>query len=346
MANIELISLTCASCGAGLDNFHDKDEVKCDFCNNVTRILRPIKVENYNSGLEKQELKRLENLINIMEKSMVAENYGEAYRYCNKALEINPDCAALWENKAICSFWLRTDHDIISTEAKEILTYLNAAKQADPDSPTYEPTAISISSNLFFAVYYRYLIKSFDDSTNNKTYNTWSLKARNIFINYMKIMELCFTIYPDIQYLIVAVEELTNLKKAFWIDVSKKGKLTDKPFLKQLGFNAVKTREKFINKIQSVEPSYKPPAFPKKKGYCFIATATMGDYDHPIVMDLRIFRDEWLANKKWGMKFISFYYKYGNIPAKVIERSIILRKISYILLIKPLHFICRKLSKD
>ena len=43
---------------------------------------------------------------------MIAENYKEAYDYCNKALEIDPSCGTLWENKAICCFWLRTDNDI------------------------------------------------------------------------------------------------------------------------------------------------------------------------------------------------------------------------------------------
>jgi hypothetical protein len=44
---------------------------------------------------------------------------------------------------------------------------------------------------------------------------------------------------------------------------------------------------------------------------CYIATMTYGSYDHPKVKTLRTFRDEYLAKRKWGMKFIQFYYKYS-----------------------------------
>ena len=150
--NIELLSLKCASCGAALEDFQGESECKCEFCNNVTKILRPIKVTANTGKIAEGDSGKFSNLIAIMEKSMVAGNYKEAYDYCNKALEIDPDSAGLWENKAISSFWLRSDKDIIDSEAKEILTYLNAAKQADANSPTYEATAGSIASNLFLYV--------------------------------------------------------------------------------------------------------------------------------------------------------------------------------------------------
>lgn len=74
-------------------------------------------------------------------------------------------------------------------------------------------------------------------------------------------------------------------------------------------------------------------------GSCFIATATMGDYDHPIVMDLRNFRDNWIMKKKWGSSFVRFYYKYGKYPANFISRKNWRKKISYHLIVKPLHMI-------
>ena len=81
----------------------------------------------------------------------------------------------------------------------------------------------------------------------------------------------------------------------------------------------------------------------EKKG-CFIATATMGNYDHPIVLDLRMFRDNWLLNRKWGIEFINWYYVHSPKAAKVIENDNFLKKISFYLLIKPLHFIVKKIN--
>lgn len=57
---------------------------------------------------------------------------------------------------------------------------------------------------------------------------------------------------------------------------------------------------------------------------CYIATMTYGSYDHPKVKTLRTFRDEFLAKRKWGKKFISFYYKYSpGVVQKLQNKPII-----------------------
>ena len=74
---------------------------------------------------------------------------------------------------------------------------------------------------------------------------------------------------------------------------------------------------------------------------CFIATAVYEDYNHPIVLDLRSFRDNWILNQKWGVNFINWYYVYGSIASSYIRDSSFLKFISYCLLIKPLHIIVK-----
>lgn len=76
-----------------------------------------------------------------------------------------------------------------------------------------------------------------------------------------------------------------------------------------------------------------------EKSGCFIATAVYGSYDHDIVFDLRLFRDNWLSSREWGIRFISFYYKHSPRLAQVIKSNSILRWIACLTLIKPLHFI-------
>jgi len=79
------------------------------------------------------------------------------------------------------------------------------------------------------------------------------------------------------------------------------------------------------------------------KGGCFVATATMGDYDHPIVLDLRAFRDETLKKTLFGKLFIKVYYTFGPYPAAIIAKSKKLRSLSLKYLIEPLHrFITKK----
>jgi len=79
------------------------------------------------------------------------------------------------------------------------------------------------------------------------------------------------------------------------------------------------------------------------KSGCFIATATMGDYDHPVVIQLREFRDQYLLDRDWGKKFTKYYYKFGPYPAKVISKSNLLKKVSYVFIVKPLSFVAQKI---
>lgn len=44
---------------------------------------------------------------------------------------------------------------------------------------------------------------------------------------------------------------------------------------------------------------------------CYIATMAYGDYDHPQVMELRKFRDNFLSKSIIGRSFIKFYYRYS-----------------------------------
>ena len=78
---------------------------------------------------------------------------------------------------------------------------------------------------------------------------------------------------------------------------------------------------------------------PKVKGACFIATATMGAYDHPTVLAFRMFRDEFLDTRVWGRQFIDLYYRHSPPVAKWIEGSPLMKKISYWLIVKPLEAI-------
>ena len=56
-----------------------------------------------------------------------------------------------------------------------------------------------------------------------------------------------------------------------------------------------------------------------KKGPCYIATMAYGDYDHPQVMVLRDFRDQWLNKYILGKWFIRAYYRYSPKLVEALE---------------------------
>ena len=83
----------------------------------------------------------------------------------------------------------------------------------------------------------------------------------------------------------------------------------------------------------------------QEKSGCFIATATMGDYDHPDVVRLRKFRDEWILKQAWGDDFVNWYFKNGQKPAESIRNNRFLKLISYLFIVKPLLVLSRLFNK-
>jgi hypothetical protein len=70
---------------------------------------------------------------------------------------------------------------------------------------------------------------------------------------------------------------------------------------------------------------------------CFIVTATMGSATHPLVNDMREFRDEVLSTNRFGRSFINQYDIYGPLLADKIARNNHWKTLCYILVVKPVH---------
>jgi len=68
-------------------------------------------------------------------------------------------------------------------------------------------------------------------------------------------------------------------------------------------------------------------ALNKKSGGCYIATMAYGSYEHPQVMILRNFRDNYLAHRHWGEKFITTYYKVSPNMVKHLKNKVLINKI-------------------
>ncbi len=72
----------------------------------------------------------------------------------------------------------------------------------------------------------------------------------------------------------------------------------------------------------------------KKKGRCFIATATFEDSAHPTVVTLQNYRDKVLLSHVWGRAFTQIYYVVSPPIADVIENSPVLKKMTRVSLEK------------
>ncbi|WP_290919592.1 CFI-box-CTERM domain-containing protein [Halodesulfovibrio sp.] len=73
---------------------------------------------------------------------------------------------------------------------------------------------------------------------------------------------------------------------------------------------------------------------------CFIATATYGSPNSPVVLLLRQFRDRYLATWSGGRKVIECYYEYSPAVAKIIRENRVLLVVSRIVLLPLAGFAC------
>lgn len=160
---------------------------------------------------------------------------------------------------------------------------------------------------------------SFD--LNNKTY----------FSSKLEIAENIKTLNDYLNFSELLINELKNAGLALNIGVLPN---TSKNISKSSLNELTSKLEKLKNTRLKEENSSK----------CFVATATMGNYYHPVVVDLRLFRDNWLLKRKWGVIFTNWYYKHGPKAARMIENSYLLRKITFLFLVKPLQIITKKLK--
>lgn len=241
---MQVITLRCPACGATLNVDGNETHFNCEYCQNPINVIKPLTSKSIIEGLTEAEQNKYRNYLSLLEQAMLAGNYTEGYTYCNKGLEINPHSAELWANKAICSLWISTVSQISEEKAMEIITYLNACKQNDKDGKIYNETAPSIAENLYYCALYRYNMIQ-PDQYQPSSAMTYSFDAEKGVLSCIRVIHLCFQIYPDYSYVIQALRIL-NVGKIAWYTV--KGSNSNNAI--RQGFDAIKLREKLIEEIK------------------------------------------------------------------------------------------------
>jgi len=258
--------MKCPACGASVSVTEDTKQFQCEYCKNTINIIKPVEIENkFVEGLTELQNQQFGNYVSILQQAMLAGNYFEAYNYCNKALEINPKAGGIWENKSICSFWLSSTKQFEEDKAIEIVTYLNASRQSDPNSPTFENTCKDIANNLYKVIVYLYQSFTYDNiiigqagATRISGYKPETLKQ---MLAYMRLLEVCYQIYPDTLFLKEYVTAITNGRGVNWIKYSnsKTREYMNTPEATYNNFDAAMKRYNLILKIRDIEPDYVPP---------------------------------------------------------------------------------------
>ena len=77
-----LQTLKCPACAATVNVNGEQATFTCEYCKNTINIIKPISANPIVDGLEEMEQKKYSNFLSILNQSMLAGNYGEAYNYC------------------------------------------------------------------------------------------------------------------------------------------------------------------------------------------------------------------------------------------------------------------------
>lgn len=216
--------------------------------------MRPVRVSP-SSGVDASadERKRYLNFITILENSVVAGNYREAYEYCNKVLELDPHSAEILESKAICAHRLSTKRDLVEDEAREVVTCLDAARRYNPESETLSKTSSNTGWSVYLLGCFWLHAETPDEVINNRPVFSDALVRR--MLKYIQLLNVAFDVCGETKFLKDAVTELSGYGKVHLPGGAQK-------------VPAANLRNTCIAKIKRVEPSYTPPGIHVPQSGC------------------------------------------------------------------------------
>ena len=345
---MKLKAAECPNCGGELQLPEDKNQVTCMYCDTSIVVQEAIaqKKKNISEDADK--------LLSLINSTIESNDLEQAAKNINQLLELDPDNAHAWILKGKVAF-LKV--------AKEM-------KIPPTDPRGLDDSVLSIDLHATFNEGFNKAIIL--GSNDPKIRETIGLELHNG-------VKICSSAIIDAEtkkffYGIKMYESSANARKRHWLKLLKQSIEIEKKaaefkesfdladnvrFIIAMGkgnwvlgtnndFNLSTDIDSWNNSLQAkYTKEYEERAAKNKsesKGGCFIATAAMGDYNHPVVMDLRIFRDNWLLKRNWGVKFTSWYYTHGPKAASIINKSLFLRRLTFIIVVKPLQIITKKLK--
>ena len=325
----------CPNCNGELQLPRDRVSAKCLYCG-ADIVVR--------EAIHGAAVTNVDNLLKLADAASSAGNSEEAYNYYTKVLEFDSTNHLAWFGKALAA---GSYSSLANLRLSETVNGLMKAIEYGPPNETsdlqrsaaYEMAILgdAIYQNCEAHLYeYVSLESSWPDFLRQGGEILDFLKiAHDLDPQNRSVMEsivtICQRTIQGIPYLdeYDTTEDGTPKRKAWRISQQYETDLC-----------AVMT--KFVTKLEQLDPTYRAPTIKKAwaTSRCFVATATMGNLNHPYCVTLRRFRDNVLENYSVGRWFIAIYYRCAPPAANAIARSTVLKNLSRVLLIRPLVVIC------
>ena len=300
------------------------------------------------------------NLRTLADTAYEAKNYDQAYQYYTRLLEADPSDGRAWLGKGLSAGWVSSPEN---QKLDELVVNVRQAFEngLDPEQKgrAADETIAAASSYIRKAeTAFDKGVREFDkkeiapgvllsvhklgrleyEMDNGREQAPGRLKA-------LDVMEFSADLAPSAGRYKSVLAEIDKFI-AHSNDNSgylKHARDADLDRLPQL----LQRRERIVGKVQEQDPEFTArPAAASDGGGCFIATATLGDYDHPDVVVLRQFRDESLLPHVYGRAFVRTYYRLSPPLADFIRVRPFARSFALRALVQPAVRFVQKLGNS
>ena len=359
----------CPSCGAAVNLTAGQTETKCQYCQNT---VTPQQAEAHSAKLKSAKGGGALLLANI---ALTSCDYAKALTFYDKAIEQDETLAEAWLGRGTCFAHITTkEYGSFRTKTTECLSSLDAAIQFAANQQAMAKRAAKvIAEAVGFGLDVEDRLGGRKGSTNY-VYNDadygvlleWAIeKDQSEFV--LKTGAVFFsrtTAYVDDSRL----KDADGREFAAWLKLNADRYLKalrqinpeaaskcDNAFRKmrttaQTQFQQEKAFKADIAGVMQRSNEYLAEETKKLErrtnGGCFIATACYGDYDHPVVVELRHFRDDHLETSAAGRAFVQWYYKWSPTFANLLAINGILKTLAKVLIVTPALTVARIINKN
>lgn len=326
----------CPSCGAAVNLTAGQTETKCQYCETIVTAQQAEaqfnEVKNSKGG----------GKLLLAQMSLKSGKCEDALRFFDKVIEEDEKSAEAWFGRGVCFIQMFVGEDKDSRDTSGAVSSLEAAILFSPNPQAMRKRAIeAIVEQIRFA------------TKLGVALNTRAMCQS--FLHYNQLLEWALGQVPannellkaGIAYLQRAKRDISENEEEDALDPEHSA------MLNQNLQNYLTAAEKAgLSSLTHAKPPSLTTSGPKSeasetstprpsKGGCFIATACYDDYDHPVVMELRQFRDTCLETSFAGRAFVRWYYAWSPPFANFIGRSTLLKILARVLIVKPAAVIAR-----
>lgn len=211
------IAFTCVKC---YNRFFEHDEV----AQNISSYV----------DLTGQEAREFERLIEAVNHDLHVGDINYAYDRCRKNKEVYGKTPQIYEWGAFTLFLTQDVTFWVKHSINGVIAYLDKSRQLDKNSPTYDRIAASIATRYYQGVMAemehtkQYLparpqinkkeMPEHEQQRVINEYNEVVVSIRKEVFKYLKQVEVCYQIYPDIDFIKIALSEFYGYNGVAWYE--------------------------------------------------------------------------------------------------------------------------------